>query len=305
MADTLEEKREAVETSGTRRRAISRGESTRKRIKEKRRLHRQSGRCSSSNMVLHLFIHTVGFTNVNGIGSAACAYIQRGTLTRGKRKRDKREKARERREKENGRHAWQQWPFLGPPLFSRSNQSFSAKEGLTQSHGEGEGEDGAGGRDAVTSTGTTERDGMIIGKGDGGEKIARETPVERTGSLMRNRGSGIPSGGRGGAGDGGGRRGGRGGWLPWLPETAVAATDDARGVTDSWQSYRAPTRTSCVSTYVTYIYLRTCKTHTHVRTRTHVRSHVQVRVRAVSRVTTNTRIARHCLRSTFPVYRCC
>lgn len=37
-------------------------------------------------------------------------------------------------------------------------------------------------------------------------------------------------------------RSGRG-WLPWLPETAVAAADDARGVTDSWQSYRAPTRT--------------------------------------------------------------
>lgn len=89
MADTLEEKREAVETSGTRRRAILHGESTRKRTKEKRRLHRQSGRCSGSNMVLHLFIHTVGFTNVNGIGSAACAYIQRGTLTREKRKRDK------------------------------------------------------------------------------------------------------------------------------------------------------------------------------------------------------------------------
>lgn len=46
-------------------------------------------------MVLHLFIHTVGFTNVNGIGSAACAYIQRGTLTREKRKRDK-EKGEER-----------------------------------------------------------------------------------------------------------------------------------------------------------------------------------------------------------------
>lgn len=89
MADTLEEKREAVETSGTRRRTILHGESTRKRIKEKRRLHRQSGRCSGSNMELHLFIHTVGFTNVNGIGSAACACIQRGTLTREKRKRDK------------------------------------------------------------------------------------------------------------------------------------------------------------------------------------------------------------------------
>ena len=28
-------------------------------------------------------------------------------------------------------------------------------------------------------------------------------------------------------------------WLPWLPETTAAATDDARGVTDSWQSYHA------------------------------------------------------------------
>lgn len=125
MADTLEEKREAVETSRTRRRAILHGQPTRKRIKEKRRL--QSGRCSGSNMVLHLFIHTVGFTNVNGIGSAACAYIQRGTLTREKRRRDK-EREQEREKKENGRQAWQQWPFLGPPPFSRSNQSFSAKE---------------------------------------------------------------------------------------------------------------------------------------------------------------------------------
>lgn len=76
---------------------------------------------------------------------------------------------------------------------------------------------------------------------------------------MRNRGSGIPSGGRGGAGDGGGGRGGRGRWLPWLPETAVAATDDARGVTDSWQSYRAPPRTGYMSTYVTCVYV-----HVHV-----------------------------------------
>lgn len=122
---------------------------------------------------------------------------------------------------------------------------------------------------------------------------------------MRNRGSGIPSGGRGRAGDGERERGGGGRWLPWLPETAVAATDDARGVTDSWQSYRAPTRTGCMSIHVTYIY--TCKTHTHVRARAHVHAQLagQVRVRAVGRVTTNTRIARHCLRSTFPVYRCC
>lgn len=119
---------------------------------------------------------------------------------------------------------------------------------------------------------------------------------------MRNRGSGIPSGGRGGAGDGGGGRGGRGKWLPWLPETAVAATDDARGVTDSWQSYRAPTRTSYMSTYVTYIYTHANR---HIYARPYVRSHGQVRVKAVGRVTTNTRIARHCLRSTFPVYRCC
>lgn len=28
-------------------------------------------------------------------------------------------------------------------------------------------------------------------------------------------------------------------WLPWLPETTAAATDDARGVTDFWQSYHA------------------------------------------------------------------
>lgn len=34
------------------------------------------------------------------------------------------------------------------------------------------------------------------------------------------------------------RRGSRR-WLPWLPETTAAATDDARGVTDSWQSYHA------------------------------------------------------------------
>jgi len=99
---------------------------------------------------------------------------------------------------------------------------------------------------------------MIIGKGDGGERIVERCWVERTrGNLMRNRGSRVPSGGRGGAGDGGGGGGcgGRGRWLPWLPETAVAATDDARGVTDSWQSYRVPTRTGCVSTYVTYIYI--------------------------------------------------
>lgn len=120
-----------------------------------------------------------------------------------------------------------------------------------------------------TSTGATERDGMIIGKGDGGERIVERCWVERTrGNLMRNRGSRVPSGGRGGAGDGGGGggRGGRGRWLPWLPETAVAATDDARGVTDSWQSYRVPTRTGCVSTYVTYIYIYvyTCKTFIHM-----------------------------------------
>lgn len=62
--------------------------------------------------------------------------------------------------------------------FFLSFESVLLCEG-TQSHGEGEGEDGAGGRDAVTSTDTTERDGLIIGKGDGGEKIARETPMER------------------------------------------------------------------------------------------------------------------------------
>lgn len=87
----------------------------------------------------------------------------------------------------------------------------------------------------------------------------REARMERTGSLMRNRGSGVPSEGRGGTGGGGGRRG-RGRWLPWLPETAVAATDDARGVTDSWQSYRAPTRTDCVSTYAALT-----QTHTYVK----------------------------------------
>jgi len=92
--------------------------------------------------------------------------------------------------------------------------------------------------------------------------------LERTGSLMRNRGSRVPSGGRGGAGDGGGGgRGGRGRWLPWLPETAVAATDDARGVTDSWQSYRVPTRTAYMCTYVTYIYMHMQNTHTNVRAR--------------------------------------
>lgn len=38
-------------------------------------MHRRSGRCSGSNTVLHLFIHTVvDEADVNGIGSAACAY---------------------------------------------------------------------------------------------------------------------------------------------------------------------------------------------------------------------------------------
>lgn len=128
---------------------------------------------------------------------------------------------------------------------------------------------GEAGGDAVTSTGVTERDGMIIGKGDGGERIGREMPMERTGNLMRNRGSRGPSGGRGGAGDGGRGRGSRGRWLPWLPETAVAATDDARGVTDSWQSYRVPTRTGCVSIYVTYTYMYTHAKHTYTCSNTH------------------------------------
>lgn len=97
----------------------------------------------------------------------------------------------------------------------------------------------------------------------------REMPVERTGNLMRNRGSRGPSGGRGGAGDGGRGRGSRGRWLPWLPETAVAATDDARGVTDSWQSYRVPTRTGCVSIYVTYTYMYTHAKHTYTCNNTH------------------------------------
>jgi hypothetical protein len=49
--------------------------------------------------------------------------------------------------------------------------------------------------------------------------------------------------------------GGRGRWLPWLPETAVAATDDARGVTDSWQSYRTHqhTRAGCARVRVKLI----------------------------------------------------
>lgn len=138
MADTLEEKREAVETPGTRRRAILHGESTKKRIKEKRRLHRQTGRCSGSNMVLHLFIHTVRFTNVNGIGSAACAYIQRGTLTREKRKRETRREGksdkgreRERKRKRMGDRLGNSGHFSILLLFShfsRSSQSFSAKE---------------------------------------------------------------------------------------------------------------------------------------------------------------------------------
>lgn len=114
----------------------------------------------------------------------------------------------------------------------------------------------------MTSTkGATERDGMIIGGGDGGERIeernrrrwrterlmgnegSRQRERERESPLRRQRRSRRSKRG------GGGGRGGRGRWLPWLPETAVAATDDARGVTDSWQSYRAPTRTGCASTY--------------------------------------------------------
>lgn len=87
---------------------------------------------------------------------------------------------------------------------------------------------------------------------------------------MRNRGSRVPSGGRGGAGDGGGGRRGRGRWLPWLPETAVAATDDARGVTDSWQSYRAPTLTVCEHIRNLHIYAHAKYTHIHA---THARSH--------------------------------
>jgi len=130
MADTLEERsgRGSRETSGTRRRTALRG-TARKRTKEKRGLHRQSGRCSGSNTVLHLFIHTVGFTNVNGIGSAACAYpvwnIDERERERERWKREReREKERGRREereretrerRENGRQAWQQWPLLGLP----------------------------------------------------------------------------------------------------------------------------------------------------------------------------------------------
>ncbi|KAI4488183.1 hypothetical protein M0804_005031 [Polistes exclamans] len=39
------------------------------------------------------------------------------------------------------------------------------------------------------------------------------------------------------------KEGGGGRWFPWLPETAAAANDDARGVTDSWLSYRVHTYT--------------------------------------------------------------
>ncbi|KAF7383776.1 hypothetical protein HZH68_014533 [Vespula germanica] len=56
---------------------------------------------------------------------------------------------------------------------------------------------------------------------------------------------GVPSEGDGRGGRGRERGGGGGGgrWFPWLPETAAAANDDARGVTDSWLSYRVYTYT--------------------------------------------------------------
>lgn len=55
---------------------------------------------------------------------------------------------------------------VSPPL--RRN---SAKARAKAKEKERIGAGGEAGGDAVTSTGVTERDGMIIGKGDGGERI--------------------------------------------------------------------------------------------------------------------------------------
>lgn len=70
-------------------------------------MHRRSGRCSGSNTVLHLFIHTVvGEADVNGIGSAACAYPAWNSDEKGEVERERvieERRGEERRERERGR----------------------------------------------------------------------------------------------------------------------------------------------------------------------------------------------------------
>lgn len=69
-------------------------------------MHRRSGRCSGSNTVLHLFIHTVvGEADVNGIGSAACAYPAWNSDEKGEVERERviKRRGEERRERERGR----------------------------------------------------------------------------------------------------------------------------------------------------------------------------------------------------------